>query len=494
LRGGSLQARPETTRDDAPACDLLLTGGTVVTVDDDRRVLEPGAVAIAGERIVAVGTPEELNPYRAARTVDCRGKAVIPGLIDCHNHLFQGLARGLGEGMSLWPWLCEFMWPYSAAISPEEAEVAALLGSVEAVRAGTTSITDNHYSPSDADTTLAVASAIEQVGMRGAVVRGIFGEITEVATKHGLAESLFRYSDQEELDITRDCMKARPPGSRVAVWPAPINIIYVSQDLVHRAVELAWELGTGWHAHCSEAKADPDIYMESYGIRPIAWLHREGLLGRGATIAHSIWLDDREVDQMGETETGASYNPTSNEYLASGTIRLRDLRSAGAVVGLGTDGPGCGHRQDLFEQMKQSILLQRVHTLEPTVSTAEEAFELATREGARYMGLDSGLLEAGKLADVVVVELDCPHLKPLHRTVATLAYSARGSDVAMTIVGGEVVYENGRCTNVDEAEVMVEAQRRAQELVTRAGMEDLLIPWRPARARGAMHREEGRVE
>ncbi len=459
MRGGSLQARPETTRDDAPACDLLLTGGTVVTVDDDRRVLEPGAVAIAGERIVAVGTPEELNPYRAARTVDCRGKAVIPGLIDCHNHLFQGLARGLGEGMSLWPWLCEFMWPYSAAISPEEAEVAALLGSVEAVRAGTTSITDNHYSPSDADTTLAVASAIEQVGMRGAVVRGIFGEITEVATKHGLAESLFRYSDQEELDITRDCMKARPPGSRVAVWPAPINIIYVSQDLVHRAVELAWELGTGWHAHCSEAKADPDIYMESYGIRPIAWLHREGLLGRGATIAHSIWLDDREVDQMGETETGASYNPTSNEYLASGTIRLRDLRSAGAVVGLG-----------------------------------KEAFELATREGARYMGLDSGLLEAGKLADVVVVELDCPHLKPLHRTVATLAYSARGSDVAMTIVGGEVVYENGRCTNVDEAEVMVEAQRRAQELVTRAGMEDLLIPWRPARARGAMHREEGRVE
>jgi len=277
------------------------------------------------------------------------------------------------------------------------------------------------------------------------------------------------------------------------VWPAPINVIYNSQEVVQACVELARDLGTGWHTHCSEAKADPDIYMESYGIRPIDWLHREGLLARG-TIAHSIWLDDREVEEMGQTETGVAYNPTSNEYLASGTIRLRDLRSAGAVVGLGTDGPGCGHRQDLFEQMKQSILLQRVHTLEPTVSTAEEAFELATREGARYMGLDAGVLEAGKLADVVVVELDRPHLKPLHRTVATLAYSAQGSDVAMTIVGGEVVYENGRCTKVDEADVMEEAQWRAQELVTRAGMKDLLIPWRPARSQGATHREEGTVE
>jgi 5-methylthioadenosine/S-adenosylhomocysteine deaminase len=409
---------------------------------------------------------------------------VIPGLVDCHTHLFQGLARGLGEGMSLWPWLCEFMWPYSAAITPKEAEVAATLGAIEAVRAGTTSITDNHYSPSDADTTLAVASAIERVGMRGAVVRGIFGETTEVATKHGLAESLFRYSDQEELDITRHCVEARPPGTRVAVWPAPINIIYVSQELVRRSIELARELATGWHAHCSEAQADPEIYMDAYGTRPIDWLYHEGLLGRGATIAHSIWLDDREVEQMGETGTGAAYNPTSNEYLASGTIRLRDLRQAGAVVGLGTDGPGCGHRQDMFEQMKQSILLQRVQTLEPTASTAEEAFELATREGARYMGVDAGVLAPGKLADMAVVDLERPHLKPLHRLVSTLAYSARGSDVVMTIVGGDVVYEDGRCTKVAEAEVLAEAQARSEELISRAGMQDLLIPWRPVKDRG----------
>jgi len=166
--------------------DLLLTGGTVVTVDDARHVFDPGAVAITGDRITAVGPAEQMGELRAGRVVDCRGTAVIPGLIDCHNHLFQGLARGLGEGMSLWPWLCEFMGPYSAAITRDEATVAARLGAIEAVRAGTTSIVDNHYSPADLETTLGVASAIEEVGLRGVVARGIFGEITEVAVKHGL--------------------------------------------------------------------------------------------------------------------------------------------------------------------------------------------------------------------------------------------------------------------------------------------------------------------
>jgi 5-methylthioadenosine/S-adenosylhomocysteine deaminase len=458
-------------------CDLLLTGGAVVTVDDHRRVLEPGAVAIVGDRIVAVGPPEELRAYRAARTVDCRGKAVMPGLIDCHNHLFQGLARGLGEGMSLWPWLCDFMWPYSATITREEAVVAARLGAIEATRAGTTAIVDNHYSPADLDTTIAVADAIEGIGPRGVVARGLFGEITEVARAHGLAESLFRYPMQEDLDISRAALEARR-GRRVTVWPAPINIIYTDQELVRRAVEMAHTFGTGWHTHCSEAEVDPDIYLEAYGIRPIDWLHEEDLLGRGATIAHGIWFDDREVERMGASGSGVSYNPTSNEYLASGSLRLRDLRDAGVTVGLGTDGPGCGHRQDLFEQIKQSVLLQRVATREPTVTNGEEAIELATREGARYLGVDAGVLAPGRLADVIVVDLERPHMTPLHRVVAALVYSARGSDVAMTIVGGEVVFEDGRCTHVDEIEVMREAQARAQELVERAGLAGLTAPWR----------------
>jgi 5-methylthioadenosine/S-adenosylhomocysteine deaminase len=460
------------------SCDLLLTSGSVVTVDDDRRVIEPGSVAVTGDRIVAVGPANELADYNAKRTIDCSGKAITPGFIDTHNHLFQGLARGLGEGMPLWTWLTDFMWPFSTNISSKEARIGALLGAVEAARAGTTAVVDNHYAPTDLDTTLAVASAIETVGLRGVVARGIMGEATDIARRFNLAGELFQYSNDEEIEITGAAIDAYPPGGLVGVWPAPVNVIYNDQELVRRSVALARERGTGWHTHCSERKEDPPTYLEEYGVRPVEWLYREGLLGPEATLAHGIYLDDDEVAAVGETETGIAYCPISHEYIGLGVMRLRDLRAANAAVALGTDGPCCNHRQDMFEVMKQSILLQRVHTLEPTVSNGEESMELATREGARYMGIDAGVLAPGKLADIVVVDLEQPHLTPRHRTVASLTYAARGSDVVYTIVNGRIIYEDGHCTLVDEQAIMEEAQRRSEELVERAGLGGLLEPWR----------------
>jgi 5-methylthioadenosine/S-adenosylhomocysteine deaminase len=459
-------------------CDLLLTGGSVVTVDDERRVLEPGAVAIAGDRIVAVGPVEELADVAATRTIDCSGKAVLPGFVDCHNHLFQFITRGLGEGMELWPWLAEFMWPVSTKISRDEAVAAVRLGALEAVRSGTTGIVDNHYAPTDLESTLAVADAIEEVGLRGTVARGMTGVVTEVARELNLERGMFPYSLRDELAITREAAGSRR-GRRVGVWPAPLNVIYVAQDLVRAAVELAHELGTGWHAHCSEFRTDPITYPQHYGKRAVEWLADEGLLGEGATLAHMIFLSDEEVARVGETGTGVAYCPVSHEYIGLGVMRLRDLRDAGAVVGLGYDGAS-GHRQDMFEQMKQAILLQRVESLEPTVSNAEEAIELATREGARFLGVDAGVLAPGKLADVAVVDLGRAHTTPWHRTVAALAYSARGSDVDITIVGGEIVVEGGHSTKVDEDRVMAEAQAKADDLVERCGLGSLRVPWRHA--------------
>jgi 5-methylthioadenosine/S-adenosylhomocysteine deaminase len=457
-----------------PVADLLLTGGCVITVDDERRVLDPGAVAVSGDRILAVGALAEMGEWTGRRVIDCRDRAVLPGLIDCHNHLFQALARGLGEGLSIWPWLCEFMWPYAIAVSPADAEVAATLGAIEAMRAGTTFVIDHHYAPTDEATTLAVAGAIESVGLRGAVARGVLGPKSGVASRRGLPDELFRYSADEELEITSRCMAS---GGRVAVWPAPLNLSYVDQDLVRESVLLARRAGTRWHTHCSEGQKDPASYLDAYGIRPVEWLHREGLLDEAATLAHAIWLDDREVDLLGAAGAGAAHNPTSNAYLASGRMPVPALRAAGAVVGLGTDGPSCGHRQDLFECMKQAIFVQRLSSLEPASMRCEDALELATRDAAAVAGIDAGVLAPGRLADITVVHLDRPHLQPVHRAVATVVYSARGSDVDRTIVGGRVVFEDGRCTTVDEEAVMAEARARAAALVDRAGLGGLLRPW-----------------
>jgi 5-methylthioadenosine/S-adenosylhomocysteine deaminase len=459
------------------ACDLLLTGGCVLTVDDERRVLDPGAVAITGDRITAVGAPGDFRSWAAGRTIDCAGRAVIPGLVDCHNHLFQALARGLGEGLSIWPWLCEFMWPYAIAMTREDADVAVALGAIEAARAGTTTVIDNHYASTDADTTLAVAAAIEHVGLRGAVVRGILGAKSVVAKRRGLPDALFRYDSDEELDITRRCIAARPPGSRVEVWPAPLNLAYVDQDLVSASVRLARAFGARWHTHCCEGQKDPSSYLEAYGPRSVTWLDGEGLLDARATLAHAIWLDEAEVAAIGAAGASVAHNPTSNAYLASGRMPLRELRGAGAVVGLGTDGPSCGHRQDLFDCMKEAVFAQRLATLDPASAHCESALELATRDGARVAGIDAGVLAPGKLADVAVVHLDRPHLVPVHRPVATVVFSARGSDVEYRIIGGEVIVDGGRCTTADEDAVMEEAQGRAAALVQRAGFAHLLAPW-----------------
>lgn len=458
-------------------CDLLITGGVVVTVDDRRRVIDPGAVAITGDRIVEVGSPHDLGHYRADRIIDATGSAVLPGFVDTHQHLFQYLMRGLGEGLELWPWLSDFMWPVTTHISTAEARIGAQLGAMEAARSGVTTVLDNHYAPTDFESTLAVVDAISGVGLRGAVARGMTGELTEMAAKHGLAGELFRYSNQEELDITRACIAARPPGNRVGIWPAPLNIIYVDQQLVVDAVGLAREERTGWHSHCSEAANDPVFYLEEYGTRPFEWLAERDLLGHGATLAHGIFLDDREVELVGDSRTGIAYCPISHQYIALGVMRLRDLRKAGAVVGLGLDG-GSGHRLDMFACMKQAVLLQRVHTQNPTESNGEEAIELATRVGAEYMGIEAGVLAPGKLADLVIVDQSAPHHTPLHRTVASVVYSTSPSDVTHTIVGGKIIFEDGHCTMVDEAAVVEEANGRAADLVGRAGLTPLLDPWR----------------
>ncbi|MCZ7531972.1 MAG: amidohydrolase [Acidimicrobiia bacterium] len=462
---------------DVKTCDLILTGGTVVTVDEQRRVFNPGAVAVTDDRIVAVGDAADFVDWGARRTIDTTGMAVLPGFVDTHQHLFQYLMRGLGEGMELWPWLSEFIWPLADTIGCEDAVVGAKLGAIEAAHSGVTAVLDHHYAPTDIATTLGVAEAIEGVGLRGAVARGMMGNVTDIARRHNLAGEIFRYSTDEELAMTRECMETRPVGSQVGIWPAPVNVIYVEQDLMRRSVELAREAGTGWHTHCSEAKTDPIYYLDEYGVRPVNWLHREGLLGEGATLAHGIFLDDSEVEQVGATRTGIAYCPISHQYIGLGVMRLRDLRGAGAKVGLGLDG-GSGHRLDMFSCMKQAVLLQRVHAQETTVSNGEEAIELATREGASYLGIEAGFLAPGRLADMAVVRLSGVHHTPMHRAVAAVVYSASPADVAYTIVGGRIILENGECTLINEKAVFAEASERSNQLVKSAGLEGLLEPWR----------------
>ncbi|HEY9332597.1 MAG TPA: amidohydrolase [Streptomyces sp.] len=461
-------------------CTLLLSGAQVVTVDDARTVHPDGAVAVDGHRIVDVGpTAELVARWQPLRTVDCRGSAVLPGFTDAHTHLFQSLARGIGDGLAIGRWLNEFMWPYAIHLDSEDARIAARLGAVEAARAGITTVVDHHYAPSDPETVLAVADAIEEIGLRGAVARGMLGDRTAVAEARGLPTALYRYSTDQELDLTRQCVAARGAESKVRVWPAPLNLSYGDRDLVRGAAALAREYGIRWHTHCSEGAKDPQSFLDRYGKRPVAWLAAENLLDEHATLAHAVWLDEEETEAVGAHGAGVAHCPCSNAYLASGAMPWRGLRDAGAVVALGTDGPSAGGRQDMFEVMKQTLFGQRLSRLDPSAVRCEEAIEAATRDGARYAGIEGGgVIRPGAPADLVVVDLTGTAVQPVHRAVSALVYSARAADVVMTLVDGRVVYENGHCPGVDEEALAAHARERAERLVRRAGFGALTEPWR----------------
>lgn len=461
---------PVTPAGPPAPCDLLLEGGTVITLDPSRPVIEGGFAAVAGGRIAAVGPGEEASGFLAGRVISCRGLLVMPGLIDCHNHLFQSQGRTLGEGLAGWEWLGRFMWPYAAQITPEESKAAVYLGAVEAALAGTTALLDHHYGRTDQASTLAAAAAVEEVGLRGAVARGAAGPFTPLAERQGLPRSAFPLSAEEELEITRACIRERPPGSKVAVWPGPINAVYTDQDLLAAAAELARSYGTGWHTHLSAPRSDPEVYREAYGVRPAVWLRDNGLLGPAAVLAHAAWLDEEEIEAVGSAGAAVVHCPMSNQYVPYGVMPLRRLREAGAVVALGTDGSTCGHRQDLFENMKMLVLMHRLAELDPAASEAGEALELAALGGAAALGIDAGRLAPGALADVIAVDAGRPHLTPVHDPVAALVYAARGSDVTLSIVGGRIVVEDGRCVLVDQDEVMAEARGRARDLTARIGL------------------------
>ena len=462
----------------APAgYDLVLTGGTVVTLDSERRIIENGTIAVVGNRIAAVGSADSVDASRAGRVVDCSGTAVLPGFIDCHSHLAQMVIKSLGEGMPVWEWLTKLTFRVADAITLAEAVAGARLAALEAVRAGITCVVDNQYMPAQPETTVASAEAIASVGMRGVVARGMTGSSPPAMAFRESGARPNYYTTAEELDIMADLLSGWPSGSLVAIWPGPLNIAYNDQDLIAGSVELARRFNTRWHTHCCESEGDPGVYRQAYGTTPIAWLHEQGLLGPETTLAHAIWITSDEIAALADTGAAVAHNPVSNAYLGEGIMALPEMLRAGVAVGLGTDGPAVGHRQDPFEVMKQAVLAQRLRAGSAAAIDSETVLDTAALGGARFTGLDAGVLAPGRLADITVVDVTGPNCTPTQKTAATIVNSATGANVRTVVVDGEIVVENSRCTTVDEHEIVEEAERAVANLGQRVGFGEFAMSW-----------------
>jgi 5-methylthioadenosine/S-adenosylhomocysteine deaminase len=439
---------------------ILIRNGIVLPMTGRTTVFDPGSVLVDGDTIVAVGPVDalEADPRAMAdgtEVVDATGHAVIPGLHNCHMH--SGLLRGTAESLSLWDWLRTYVDPAHRALTPEIARVASLQCYAEGLLAGTTSLMDMWRFMDGA------AAMAARLGIRATLV-------PYVADEAG-------YDYFESIDSNRALLESvgtDHAGGRVRAWVGLEHLLYCTEACFASARALAEEFDTGLHTHSSETAWEVEQSLERWGRRPIELFRERGILGAGTVVAHCVWLDDREVALLARTGTAVAHCPCSNMKLASGAARVADLRAAGVVVGLGTDGEKENNNLDLLEETKFAALLQKVSTLDPSGGDPWVVLAMATIDGARALGLAdvTGSLETGKRADIVTVWLGGLHTTPvLHgrdlNVAAHLVFSASGRDVRDVWVDGRRLLAQGRPTAFDADDVRAEAQAAAEELFER---------------------------
>lgn len=437
---------------DRTGADLLITGGTVVTMDEAWKVVPDGAVAVDGTSILAVGPAAEIEAAygaEATETIDATGRLVLPGLVNVHTHTADILFRGLVEDLPLEPWL-ERLWAAERAlVRPDSVAAGARLAQAEMIRGGTTTALDMFFFPERA------AGAARRTGFR-LVTGPVFFDSPEI---DGIEPDERTPRARELLEELR--------GDPLVVPCMQVHSTYtVAPRLVREARDLAVEFGVLYTTHVSETRAEVETVREMHGRTPPRHLDRLGVFDAPTVLAHCVHLADDEIDLLAERRAAVAHCPMSNLKLGSGVAPVPELRGGGVRTALGTDGPVSSNDLDLWSAMRLGAVLQKGVREDPTVLPAREVFAQATIEGARALGLGDriGSIEPGKEADLVVVDLDRPHLVPLHDVYAHLVYAVGRDDVRTAVIRGRVVMRDRELTTIDEREAMREVAELAGRL------------------------------
>ena len=445
----------------AGEADLLISGGTVVTMDDERRILPCGSVAISDNRIVSISPGKYLDSaLRAKQQVDAAGMIVMPGLVSCHGHACNSLVRGLAEDRTLHEWLHEVLWPAMSHAGPDEVYWGSLLSAVEMLRSGVTCFADMWTEvPS-------TARAVEAVGLRALLA-------------HNLRD--FGDSERTEIEINRAIQAWRSHDGtgdgRIRIGLAPHSIYACTETMLRRARDLASEHELLLQIHLSETRQEFDQSLERHGSTPVAFLDQVGFLGPDVIAAHVVWLGDGDLEILRQREIRVAHCVASNLKLGSGVSPVIGLRDAGIRVGLGTDGPASNNSLDLFGEMKLAALLQKGVGHAPKKMPATDMVAMATADGAAILGLghELGQLAPGYLADLILVDATGAHLTPFYpdhptQPYAHLVYSAKSTDVRTVIVDGIVRMLDGEILGLDENAVLGGAERASASILAAAGL------------------------
>jgi 5-methylthioadenosine/S-adenosylhomocysteine deaminase len=430
---------------------LVITGGTVVTVDPARRVLAPGAVAIDRGEIVAVDKPEAVGArYLAAETIDATGDLVLPGLINTHTHAPMVMYRGLADDLALMDWLQHYIFPAEAkTVSPLFVTVGTRLAALEMIESGTTTFADMYYFEEE------VARATRAAGLRGVLGETVIGFPAPDAK-----------TPAEALARTEAFIKQFAGDELITPAVAPHSMYTVDGPTLVACRHLASRYGVPVLIHVAETEDEVRIAREKYQLSPVAYLESIGFWGPRTVAAHMVWVSDEDLPTLQRRKVGISHNPESNMKLASGAAPVVKYLKAGLSVGLGTDGAASNNDLDMFGAMRQAAFLHKLVTRDPQAVPATAALEMATLDGARVLGLDSriGSLEPGKRADLIIVSMRGARQTPLYNPVSHLVYVGRGADVRTTIVNGRVLMRDGKVLTLDAASVLAEARKMAESV------------------------------
>jgi cytosine/adenosine deaminase-related metal-dependent hydrolase len=438
---------------------LLIRGGLIVTMNDAFEVLE-GDVSIRDGRIAAIAS-NIATPHD--RVVEARGGYILPGLIQTHIHLCQTLFRGYADDLPLMDWLRRRVWPMEAAHTPASLRAAARLATTELLCSGTTSV----LTMETVHDTDVVFDAVAESGLRATIGKCMMDFDAQVPAR---LQETTRASIDESL-----ALRARwdgRAGGRVRAAFAPRFAVSCSRNLLEEVGRLSQQHAALVHTHASESKDEIALVKQaSGGLANIEYFDAVHLASPHLCAAHCVWVDDREQQLLADHDVKVMHCPGSNLKLGSGIAPVPEMRARGITVSLGADGAACNNRLDMFEEMRLAAILQAMRQ-RPGVLPARDVLWMATRAGARTLGLDReiGSIESGKRADVIVVDRDRPHLAPGPDPYSTLVYAARGSDVRATIVDGELLVDDFLPVRVDRVDVAVAARAAARDLAARAGV------------------------
>ncbi|MFL6214866.1 MAG: 5'-deoxyadenosine deaminase [Blastocatellia bacterium] len=431
---------------------LLIKNATVVTMDADSRVFT-GDVLIEDHHIAAIG--QELTA-RADETLDASGRALLPGLVQTHIHLCQTLFRGAADDLALIDWLKRRIWPMEAAHTPASLYASARLGIAEMIRGGTTTAltmeTVNH--------TAEVFRAVEETGFRATVGKCMMDKGDDVpaalqeATDASIAESL--------------ALLERWHGAadgRIRYCFAPRFAVSCTRELLERVARLSDERGVIVHTHASENRDEVALVERETGLRNIEYLKAVGLVGPRVVLAHCVQLSDDEMAIIEQSGARVAHCPSSNLKLGSGIARISEMIERGISVSIGADGAPCNNRLDMFTEIRTAALLQKV-LRGPEALPALAVLKMATIDGARALGLadEIGSIEAGKRADLILLNLDTLHTTPRPDVISTIVYAAQASDVEAVWIDGRAVLRDGRLTTMDERDIIAAAHYEAAKI------------------------------